>query len=244
MKTLLNIRTNKRLSRIADIYESYFHNAQQQPRSTVAKLNAIIASIEQSCAMQLKREPDWRDKLRTALIELLQLLNVEHSISSYELYTSGLVRALIKLLKPESGVKLGGHLFAGDSLRRERVELFRQVFNLATMSKSLIRKLISVLESVEKLPVHFYDSAGYSLQVLTKKLRFKLERAKGQSALIDRTGRYMKTEPLATVGQLEKYLLKMVSKQWYDYERSTLNFVKKLKEKPKLELTYQSDFDE
>lgn len=210
----------------------------------MAKLNAIIASIEQSCAMQLKREPDWREKLRTALLELLQLLNVEHSISSYELYMSGLVRALIKLLRPEGVGGNGGHLFAGDSLRRERLELFRQVFNATTMSKSLIRKLISVLESVEKLPVAFYDQAGYSLQVLTKKLRFKLERAKGQSALIDRTGRYMKTEPLATVGQLEKYLMKMVSKQWYDFERSTLNFVKKLKEKPKLEFNYQSDFDE
>ena len=194
--------------------------------------------------MQLKREPDWRDKLRAALLELLQLLSVEHSISSYELHTSGLMRTLIKLLRPESAGKRG-HLFAGDSLRHERVELFGEVFDSATIGKSLIRKLISVLESVEKLPVHFYDGvAGYSLQVLTKKLRFKLERAKGQSALIDRTGRYMKSEPLATVGQLEKYLLKMVSKQWFDYDRCTFNFVKKLKEKPKLEFTYQSDFDE
>ena len=209
----------------------------------MAKLNAIIASIDQSYAMQLKRESDWRDKLRAALAELLQLLSVEHSISSYELYTSGLVRSLIRLLRPESSTAKTGHLFAGDSLRRERIEVFGEVFN-STMSKSLVRKLVAVLESVEKLPVHFYDLAGYSLQVLTKKLRFKLERAKGQSALIDRTGRYMKSEPLATVGQLEKYLLKMVCKQWYDYDRCTFNFVKKLKEKPKLEFTYESDFDE
>lgn len=207
----------------------------------MAKLNAIIAAIDQSCAMQLKREPDWRDKLRAALTELLQLLSVEHSISSYELHTSGLVRALIRLLRPESAAGKRGHLFAGDSLRRERVELFAEVFG---STRPLVRKLISVLESVEKLPVHFYDVAGYSLQVLTKKLRFKLERAKGQAALIDRTGRFMKTEPLATVGQLEKYLLKMVSKQWYDFDRSTFSFVKKLKEKPKLEFAYQSDFDE
>ena len=207
----------------------------------MAKLNAIIAAIDQSYAMQLKRESDWRDKLRAALTELLQLLSVEHSISSYELYTSGLVRVLITLLRPESAAGKRSHLFAGDTLRRERVELFGEVF---ACTKSLVRKLISVLESVEKLPVHFYDAAGYSLQVLTKKLRFKLERAKGQSALIDRTGRYMKSEPLATVGQLEKYLLKTVSKQWYDFDRSTFSFVKKLKEKPKLEFAYQSDFDE
>lgn len=232
-----------------DIYESYFHSAQQQPRSTVAKLNSIISSIEESLNMQLKREPEWKNKLKNALFELLQLLNVEHSISSYELYTSGLIQILIKLLKTESNKRM--HIYDLnniDSLRKERIEIFKQMFNLKTMSKALIRKLISVLESIEKLPVYFYEtpgSASYSLQILTKKLRFKLERTKGQNTLIDRTGRCMKTEPLATINQLEKYLLKMVSKQWYDYDRSTFNFVKKLKDKnSKLEFTYQYDFDE
>lgn len=232
-----------------DIYESYFHSAQQQPRSTVAKLNSIINSIEQSCSMQFKREPNWKDNLSNALNELFQLLDVEHSISSYELYTSGLIQALIKLLKSENKTKLFIYeLNNCDSLRKERVELFRQVFHSKARSKSLIRKLISVLESIEKLPVYFYETPGsssYGLQVLTKKLRFKLERVQGQSALIDRTGRNMKTEPLATVGQLEKYLLKMVAKQWYDYDRSTFYFVKKLKEKnTKLEFNHQFDFDE
>lgn len=126
--------------------------------------------------------------------------------------------------------------------------MFKQLFSSKAVFKSLIKKLVSVLESTEKLPVYFYESAcssSYSLQILTKKLRFKLERQKGQNALIDRTGRYMKTEPLATVGQLEKYLLKMVAKQWFDYDRSTFHFVKKLKEKnAKLEFTYQFDFDD
>ena len=41
-------------------------------------------------------------------------------------------------------------------------------------------------------------------------MRFKLERAPGESALIDRTGRNLKMEPLATVSSLERHLLKMV----------------------------------
>lgn len=50
-------------------------------------------------------------------------------------------------------------------------------------------------------------------QILTRRLRFRLERAPGETALIDRTGRMLKMEPLATVESLEQYLLKMVRKR-------------------------------
>jgi len=45
--------------------------------------------------------------------------------------------------------------------------------------------------------------------------------------------------------QLERYLLKMVAKQWYDYERSTFAFVRRLKEPgTKLTFRHQHDFDD
>lgn len=47
-------------------------------------------------------------------------------------------------------------------------------------------------------------------QILTRRLRFRLERAPGETTLIDRTGRGLKMEPLTTVSQLEKHLVKMV----------------------------------
>ena len=114
-------------------------------------------------------------------------------------------------------------------------------------SVALVRKLIAVLESLEKLPVFTYDSSssGYGLQILTRRLRFRLERSTGESSLIDRSGRSLKMEPLTTITALERYLLKMVAKQWYDYERHTFNFVKKLKEpSAKITFTHQRDFDE
>jgi len=49
------------------------------------------------------------------------------------------------------------------------------------------------------------------LQILTRRLRFRLERAPGESMLIDRTGRNLKMEPLATISSLERHLLKMVA---------------------------------
>ena len=51
-------------------------------------------------------------------------------------------------------------------------------------------------------------------------------------------------EPLATVEQLERYLLKMVAKQWYDFDRATFTFVRKLKEGQKVTFKYVREFDE
>uniref|UniRef100_A0A8C9G1J4 E3 ubiquitin-protein ligase n=1 Tax=Pavo cristatus TaxID=9049 RepID=A0A8C9G1J4_PAVCR len=111
---------------------------------------------------------------------------------------------------------------------------------------ALIRKLIAVLESIERLPLHLYDTPGstYNLQILTRRLRFRLERASGETSLIDRTGRMLKMEPLATVESLEQYLLKMVAKQWYDFDRASFVFVRKLREGQTFVFRHQHDFDE
>lgn len=79
----------------------------------------------------------------------------------------------------------------------------------------------------------------------------------------------LKMEPLATVESLEQYLLKMVrkaeltgqaadagggrlhsssllqvAKQWYDFERSSFVFVRKLREGQSFTFRHQHDFDE
>ena len=61
----------------------------------------------------------------------------------------------------------------------------------------LVRKLVAVLENSEKLPLYIYDipGAGSGLQVLSRRLRFRLERAPGESSLIDRNGRTLKVTP-------------------------------------------------
>ena len=58
-------------------------------------------------------------------------------------------------------------------------------------ASNLVTRLVSVLESIEKLPIYAYDnnsSAHYGLQILHRRLRFRLERSSKESALIDRTG--------------------------------------------------------
>ena len=66
----------------------------------------------------------------------------------------------------------------------------------------------------------------------------------GENGLIDRSGCTLKMEPLASVRQLERFLLKMVAKQWYDYERTSFNFIKKAGDTAPLQFNHHQDFDE
>lgn len=87
------------------------------------------------------------------------------------------------------------------------------------------------------------DSSRVPMQVLTRRLRFKLKCFEEEDQLLDLSGRTFRMEPLASVLTLEKYLLKKVSKQWYDHDRSHLAFVKHLKAGYQPTCSYSSDFD-
>lgn len=190
----------------------------------------------------------WQEKLRLALNDLAQLLHSDSVISAYEMYSSGLVQALVAVLS-KSCWELGMNRNKAGKYQKQRIAIFKEcIFKNKTLDKNtasmLVQKLVAVLESIEKLPVYLYDSpiGGYGIQILTKRLRFRLERS-GET-LFDRSGRNLKMEPLTTVGQLNKFLLKMVAKQWYDMDRSTFLYLKKLKENKSNVFKHQHDFDE
>ncbi|XP_014470607.1 PREDICTED: E3 ubiquitin-protein ligase HECTD1 isoform X3 [Dinoponera quadriceps] len=233
-----------------EIYERYFKAAQAQPRGVVAKLGAIVSQIEKATQKQQSGNREWRNILQTALEQLKVLLNEEGRVSAYELHSSGLVQALLALLAAPPGPS--PPTLRATKLRMQRITVFKSCFQTKDTNKEhnsakiLVHKLVSVLESIEKLPVYLYDTpgSGYGLQILTRRLRFRLEKASGESALIDRSGRSLKMEPLSTIQQLENHLLKMVAKQWHDHDRSTFTFVKKLKEESRITFKYQHDFDE
>lgn len=114
--------------------------------------------------------------------------------------------------------------------------------------------MVLVLESAEKFSQQLYDAPGgssFGLQLLTRRFKFRMELAdpdhERQKTFYNYSNRTMKSEPLAIVGALRQHLLGLVVKQWYDYPRELLAFVKQLKEmkerNEKLELTYESDFD-
>ena len=255
IKTITEVKKNQVKNMARDIYNKYFKAAQAVPRGAVAKLTSIVKRIE--IALEEQRMPSqtiWQDKLRDALNELAQLLQEDGVVSAYEMHSSGLVQALVAVLSKnywDNGLSRSKI----NKLQKQRVGIFKQcilerndcnVKNNNTAS-ILVQKLVAVLESTEKLPVFLYDAPGpgYGLQILTKRLRFRLERAACETTLFDRTGRTLKMEPLATVGQLSKYLLKMVAKQWYDMDRSSFLYLKKLRDhKQGVVFKHHYDFDE
>ena len=217
-----------------DIYDNHFRVAQSQPRGVVAKLKSIVDEMNKAgmCKIRGKKmgfffkfsfdftefffltkgqaqilgQP-WKDVLMVALKSLVCLLKDENIVSAYELHSSGLIQSLLQMFAVESKNK------KSQRLQRHRVEVFRNVFGIAqddfNLAAALVKKLIAVLESIEKLPIYLYDnstSSGYGLQILTRRLRFRLERAPGENGLIDRTGCTLKMEPLASIRQLERYM--------------------------------------
>ncbi|XP_030211595.1 E3 ubiquitin-protein ligase HECTD1 isoform X1 [Gadus morhua] len=235
-----------------ELYDDHFKAVESMPRGVVVTLRNIATQLESAWELHthtqcVEGENTWRDLMKTALENLIVVLKDENTISPYEMCSSGLVQALFTVLNNSAD---------GDAKQdckplMERIIVFKAAFsenedNESRPAVALVRKLIAVLESIERLPLHLYDTPGstYNLQILTRRLRFRLERGPGETALIDRTGRMLKMEPLATVESLEQYLLKMVAKQWYDFERSSFVLVRKLREGQSFTFRHQHDFDE
>ncbi|NXD68096.1 HECD1 ligase, partial [Eolophus roseicapillus] len=246
-KTKQKVRTMAR-----DLYDDHFKAVESMPRGVVVTLRNIATQLESAWELHTNRhciegENTWRDLMKTALEDLIVLLKDENTISPYEMCSSGLVQSLLTVLNNNVDLDVKQDC----SQLVERINVFKTAFSENEDDESrpavaLIRKLIAVLESIERLPLHLYDTPGstYNLQILTRRLRFRLERASGETSLIDRTGRMLKMEPLATVESLEQYLLKMVAKQWYDFDRASFVFVRKLREGQTFVFRHQHDFDE
>lgn len=110
--------------------------------------------------------------MKTALDELSRLLRDESLVSAYELHSSGLVQALIRLFTSE--LERDHEAFFGKSSRRrnaamlqQRLEVLKSVLKERNIEgarvnpgRALVKKLVSVLETIEKLPVLLYESSG------------------------------------------------------------------------------------
>uniref|UniRef100_A0A8C4QC48 E3 ubiquitin-protein ligase n=1 Tax=Eptatretus burgeri TaxID=7764 RepID=A0A8C4QC48_EPTBU len=246
-------RTKQKVRAMArELYEDRFEAVESMPRGTLLALRNIATRLESAWELHISckgcnGDNSWIELMKAALEDLTVLLKEEKTISPYEMSSSGLIQALLTLLC-NNKIKEHGH---NCKKVLERIHIFKAAFKTdedgeSHLAKALIRKLVSVLESIERLPLYQYDTPGtvYNLQVLTRRLRLRLERAPGEMSLIDRTGRMLKMEPLATTESLEHYLLKMVAKQWYDYDRGTFAFVRKVRDGQTFVFHHQHDFDD
>lgn len=192
---------------------------------------------------------DRQEHIGESLKELRQLLSDDEQVSPFELQCSGLVDALLSFLSPPSAPTVNEK---ADLAMKQR--LFQEAFrvDLAMVEGSekplnpaviLVRKLVAVLERVERLPNVPVQQSGPGLQGLKKRLRFKLLRHPDETEVRDISGRKFKMEGLAEVRQLSSHLYRKVCKQWYDEDRLRCRFATTLKEGAQPVFIYESDFD-
>ncbi|KAJ8730811.1 hypothetical protein PYW08_002224 [Mythimna loreyi] len=220
--------------------------ATRQPRPPVARLRALLATMQRLATQPTE---DWQNELNESLDQLTELLCGEELLSAYELQSSGLAPSLLQVLSPQANDQPGQ---AAVRARLVREWVSRRG---GAAGGVLAARLVAVLESVERLPVHAPagdappPSAG-TLHHLTKRIRLRIERANDESTEDttsnngNNAGRNLKVEALTTVRQLERFLAKSVARQWYDMERTTFNFVQKIKAEAPITFTYEHDFDE
>jgi len=124
-----------------EIYDTYFKTAQATPRSTVAKLANIVAQVERACDKQCSRKNsnDWRQNLEMALRELTTLLKDEKSVSAYEIHSSGLVQALLRLFAKNRRKFSWSNSNSSDKLLLERLEIFKNIMGAESTATALVR---------------------------------------------------------------------------------------------------------
>lgn len=184
------------------IYNEYLKNfsSTNYTRSILLELQTIVEDLNKELnSNSFEQLKNVFEKLKNFLVE-------KTTLSIYELSSSGLVSALLKIFH---GVLLSSNIQA-----YERAQLFCSIFLSDEQPKAfqiLIAKLISILESIEKLPLFLYDAPfNYGLQIFSKRFRFLIQYKNEQQLFTDRTGKSLKIEPLATVGQLKSFLASMV----------------------------------
>ncbi|EFO28334.2 hypothetical protein LOAG_00153 [Loa loa] len=228
-----------------EIWDNYLKEAQSKPRDALVELQKASSTVKEICHQKNGQlSARMLSELEAALKCMHSSVVNDRLLSTFELSISGIVDALLAFLKVIQRDTDG-----------EIAIIFRRVFVEQRSLSALVCKMVSILEAVQKFPQYLYDTPGgssFGLQLLNRRIKLKLEQFNPntpcQMQLLDRSGRTMKVEPLNTVKQLKRYILRMVAKQWYDRGRETFHFVEEIKEAKKhgakISFTYTNDFDD
>ncbi|EGT38408.1 hypothetical protein CAEBREN_30160, partial [Caenorhabditis brenneri] len=236
------------------LWNDHLREAHAKPREALLKLEEAARTIEVTLRKLLNAKPrvskqpvinklhKYMDAMETVYTSVID----DRRLSTFEFSVSGIVPVIFALLS------------SMDKYPDVYRNVFIEKFSKGDALSKLALKMVAVLEASEKFPQYLYDSPGgssFGLQLLSRRVRTKLEmipRNDGKDhpdeQLVDKTGKIVKCEPLASIGSIRTYLMKMVARQWHDRDRSKFRYVKEIQElKQKGEavvLRYVSDFDE
>jgi E3 ubiquitin-protein ligase HECTD1 len=100
-----------------------------------------VAQIERACDKQCSRKDNsnWKLNLETALRELTVLLKDEKSVSAYEIHSSGLVQALLRLFAKNRRKFSWTNSNSCDKLLSERLDIFKSIIGVESTATALIR---------------------------------------------------------------------------------------------------------
>ena len=243
----------------SEIRATYFDNVEMSHDDVLTELRKIADRLR-STSLEIENSKDNDElqqnlkKMESILPGLASYFKDEKTISTYELQSSGLIPSLLSCFNSYTNDRE-----ENTTLRVSKTANFLKSFIQAFSNYeycdnklncrpavNLVRKLVSVTESVDRSPLFLYENSFSSngLQILTRKMRIHLLRHPDSTDLIDRTGKSLKVEPLTTVRVISKFLHRMVAKQWYDFERSTFKFVSQIKDSGEMKFDYTNDFDE
>nr|CAD2122828.1 unnamed protein product [Meloidogyne enterolobii] len=205
-----------------EIWENYLKEVCDRPREAVQEILKCCESLDKLAneIVEMEGKDDWDEegknleKSKNEFVSILKKirssLSDDRQLSIFEISISGLVPALLNLVKLIEANPSG--ILA---------EMFTEIFFNPRDLSALVRIVILVLESMEKFPQFLYDCPGgspFGFQLLTRRLRFRFENAKKknsgttttlkakESLLICKTNRSLKAEPLVTIAALKSYL--------------------------------------
>ncbi|KAK3252849.1 hypothetical protein CYMTET_37877 [Cymbomonas tetramitiformis] len=199
----------------------------------VCRLDAAAATLRQATrgeATSTKAEAA-QGEARSALEDVVRIVQQTHgSLSVHELMDSGVPAALL------------GFLLQGTGGGGSNIQLLGEVLGCSggdrgVGGESVLPRLVAWLQeavavAVEGLEGPSMNDGGGSglggadgLDLLTRPLTLRVERAPGNSTLRQLQGCILKVEPLCPLRQLAEHLAPAVVLQWYERPRHQLEYI-------------------
>lgn len=223
------------------LWDNYLKDCKNRMRKEFAELKACADNILK--LLDGKIDSNVEKTLYTQLDQVRNALVADNNLSIFEIAHSGIVDTFCYILA-----------VCIEHPRGMVATVFKEIFGVVEIVIIIIKKFVSVLETLESFPIVLHDKPNSTIngmKLLNQKYLLELEQADPnsllQQKLLNQTGKKMKAEPLCSGTHLKYYLLQKLSKYWYDVDRKNLSYVQTIintrNKGEEIVFEYNHDFD-